>query len=130
MRTRAVIEIAEEFDPRVQAELVASAYRLSRNGLVVLALRGISRKAVDRLLDPVVATVGRDVVGILYVEAPDPIQLLPYVAPATQVVGVSEGFHSAFRRHGIPVLAPAEVFPNALLAAADHALRAVELTAA
>jgi len=104
MQTTAVVEISGEMDARAQARLIASAYRWSRSGLVMLALRNVSRQAVDRLLNPVVAEVGLDVHGIQYLDAADAAEVLRYVAPGTLVVAGTEAFRARLLACGVPVV--------------------------
>jgi hypothetical protein len=104
MQTRAVIEVAAEADPNLRSRLAVLAYRLGQTGLVVLALRGLSRCEVDRLFDPIVTAVGLISPGTFYVEADDPAAVLGYIHPGCTVIGTTDRFCSTLRSRGIPVL--------------------------
>jgi hypothetical protein len=60
-----VIEVALDDEGEVPVDLLRSAYLASRDGTVILVLKGVSTKQVDRVLDPIVSQAA-DVAGVLY----------------------------------------------------------------
>jgi len=60
-----VIEVGLDSNGEVPVDLLRSAYLASRDGTVILVLKGVSTKQVDHALDPIVSkAVG--VAGVLY----------------------------------------------------------------
>lgn len=70
-RVRAVVDITAEPAGCTLEELVVSAYRASRDGVVVLVLSGVSPAEVDRILDPVVPSMPLTIPGVRYLQATD-----------------------------------------------------------
>ena len=60
-----VIEVALDDEGEVPVDLLRSAYLASRDGTVILVLKGVSTKQADRVLDPIVAQAA-GVAGVLY----------------------------------------------------------------
>lgn len=108
MKQNAIVEVATDLDSSLRSRLVAAAYRYSRTGAVTLALKGVSRKTVDGILDPVVRVVGLRVWGTRYVEAADLGSVLEEAEPGTVVVGSSPEFCEECLRRGIAPLSVEE----------------------
>lgn len=70
-----LVEISEDLDPDLRERLISLAYRASRSREIALVLRGVSRSAVDRTLDPIVDREGTGVAGVRYL-APDDAESL------------------------------------------------------
>lgn len=103
MALSALVEVATDLDPAIRSRLVAAAYQQSRDGVVVLALKGISRDTLDGMLDPVVNLVGLKVCGTLYVESTSLSNVLEDVGPETMVVGASPEFVRECGERGLPI---------------------------
>jgi hypothetical protein len=91
----AIVEITGEIDPAVQRNLVCAAYRASREGPVILLLRGVERCAVDRLLDAAVRGFGTQVRGVRYVEDTAIEAWVHSISAATTVVASSRALRDA-----------------------------------
>jgi hypothetical protein len=66
----AAVEIAAT-DVACHGHILRVAYTASREGVVALMLRGVSIEDADRMLDPVVARLPKDIPGIVYVDGDD-----------------------------------------------------------
>lgn len=108
MRIMAVVEISSDMGADVQTRLAAHAYRWSRAGLVVIFVRDVCRRFLDRALNPVVAAVGLDVYGILYIDGAEIGRVLTHLSPDTTVFAASDELQSPAHAAGSRVLAPAE----------------------
>lgn len=71
-----LVDVGKELEPRLRDRLLSLSYRASRSRRVGLVLRGISREAVDRQLDPVVEREGSGVRGVRYLEATEAEEML------------------------------------------------------
>ena len=88
----AVVEVAADETRERSAELIRAAYRASRSGVVVVALRGITSDAADRLLDDIVDPTDPTFQGVLYLDAADERALLAAGAHAGVVIAVTDTF--------------------------------------
>lgn len=70
-----LVEISDDLDAEQRDRLLSLAYRASRSHEVALVLRGVSRAAVDRTLDPIVEREGTALSGVRYLE-PDEVRPL------------------------------------------------------
>jgi hypothetical protein len=98
----AMVEIAGAADEKLQTELIRAAYRLSRTGLVALALRGVTRQTVDRALDPVVDVRNEPGMGVVYVDADERSEdVRAFAAHASVVIACTESFRNQLLGYGI-----------------------------
>jgi hypothetical protein len=104
MTIQALVEVSSDLAPQQQKSLVSWAYRLSRSGRVMLLLRGISRAAVDRMLDETVATEGLDVKGLLYADPGEDNEAMRVAADASIVVASTEPFRAMLQTRGVAVV--------------------------
>jgi hypothetical protein len=96
------VEIALGSDERERTELIQASYRLSRAGLVALALRGVTPQAVDRALDPVVDVRNDSRMGVVYLDADSRSEDVRSVAAhASLVVACTDAFRAELLRYGI-----------------------------
>ncbi len=103
----AVVEIARDSDDGTRTDLIRAAYRSSRSGLVALALSGVTRQSVDRVLDPVVDPRQDRIRGVVYVDAEEAGEdLLNAATHATVVVASTDRFRDALLDRGIHALGP------------------------
>jgi hypothetical protein len=100
-RPWAVVEIAHESGEDERARLIRAAYRSSGSGLVALALRGVTREAVDRALDGVVDARNGALKGVVYLDAAHDAELLATAAQASIVIASTENFRARLRAHGV-----------------------------
>ena len=120
----AIVEIAGEFDPAERRGLIEAAYRSSRSGLVGLALRGVSRQAVDRVLDDVVDMRNAEL-GVIYIDGEDESALLDLAARAQLVIAATARFHAQLGERGIVALGVREGTPFLARSARGDRLAAV-----
>lgn len=95
MRHKALIEICYNRG-RLPTELLRAAYFASRNGTIVLALDGVSPAQVDKVLDPLVLELPRDIPGVLYLRSNDNAAVIN-AAFSAQDVFVRDGGKSRLR---------------------------------
>lgn len=108
LRPWAIVEIADGVDPAERAELIRAAYRSSRSGLVALALRGVSARSVDSVLDGTVDARDREVCGVVYLDGEDRQAVMAAAARASVVVAVTERFRHELNDCGIAALDASE----------------------
>lgn len=104
MRPRAIIELTHLSDGELPIELLEAAYRASETTGVVLVLPASMIRLVDKLLDPVVQTVGPTSSGIRYLDPSDEPAVRAVLASATCVVAVTAPFRMRCQALGVPVL--------------------------
>jgi hypothetical protein len=104
MRIRAAIEISGESGTREQEMAIASAYRLSREGEVVLMLNGVPRTTVDRYLDKIVRNEGIRVAGVRYVDSAESPEMTAALRTAGEVIVRTESLWSRLTACGIPAV--------------------------
>jgi hypothetical protein len=103
MRIAAVLEIAPESTGALPTSLLGAAYRASAMGYIMLALRGVSPQAVDRILDPLVsASRNWRLNGVVYVDAQDEQFICSAARRARIVMASSDGLRARFDEQGIP----------------------------
>lgn len=88
-RFHAVVEITPRVRDGSHAGLLALAYAASRTAPVMAVLSGITRRAMDARLDPVVARLGVCVRGVVYADAEDEAAVLAAAATVPLVVALS-----------------------------------------
>lgn len=103
-RVLAVVEIAGGSDRPPSAEIATVAYRASEGGLVVIVLSGLSRTALDAMLDPVVHQVGSRVRGVLYLDEQDDAGVRKAIERAELIIATSPCFRANLLAFGIEVL--------------------------
>lgn len=101
MSIQAAIELSGRLDTRTQQRIVASAYRWSRGGRIVLMLNEVDRWSVNRLLDGVVAAEGIHVAGVQFCDASDLGELQEAAGQATAVFTSSETLCARLRDNGM-----------------------------
>lgn len=95
MQIAAVLEIAPESSGALPIGLLAAAYRASSVGYVMLALRGVSPQAVDRVLDPFVSSSRTwRLNGVVYADARDEQFVCSAAKHARIVVAWSDEFRA------------------------------------
>lgn len=104
----AVVDIDSDLAAATRSRLLASVYRFSHAGTVVLVLRDVSRSTIDAILNPVVDIVGVNVRGTLYVDASDLPTVLAGVYADTIVVGSSPTFCAECLSRGIATISVEE----------------------
>jgi hypothetical protein len=103
MQIAAVLEIAPESSGALPTALLAAAYRASSVGYVMLALRGVSPQAVDRVLDPLVsASRNWRLNGVVYVDAHDEQFVCSAAKRARIVVAWTAEFRAQLDAREIP----------------------------
>lgn len=85
----AVVELTGDADPGVRRRLLCAAYRASRNGPVILLLRGISPRTLGPILDQVVRGVGTDVMGVRYVDGDAALEWSDLMTTHTTVIAMT-----------------------------------------
>jgi hypothetical protein len=100
----AVVEIASDADPGDRSGLIHAAYRSSRSGVVGLALHGVTRETVDRVLDTVVEARDVGLKGVVYLDAEDEPAMLAVASHAAVVIASTEGFRSQVGEWGIAAM--------------------------
>lgn len=95
----AVVEIAGDFNQSERRGLIEAAYRSSRSGLVGLALHGVTRQAVDRVLDGIVDARNGELEGVIYID--DESALLDAAARARLVIAATASFRAQLGARGI-----------------------------
>lgn len=99
------VELSPEVDRDLMVAVVREAYRASRAGTVILALRSVDVAEVNRILDDAVASVGTDVPGVQFLSTDDPGQdLIPRAASANLIIVTSEDLAADLDRRGLPHL--------------------------
>lgn len=102
MQIVALLEIVPDSSGALPTALLGAAYRASRTGYVMLALRGISPQAVDRVLDPLVsASRSWRLNGVVYVNAADERFVCGVAQRARVVMATSRELRGAFADRGI-----------------------------
>jgi hypothetical protein len=102
MRIAAVLEIALESSGELPTGLLAAAYRASSVGHVMLALRGVSAQAVDRILDPLVSSSRNwRLNGVVYADARDEQLVCSAATCARVVVASTDEFRAQLEARGI-----------------------------
>ena len=66
---RAVVEVLPGADDKPPEYLLWNAYRASWNGVIALALNGVTAAAVDRVMDRIVPNFSLDIPGVVYIDA-------------------------------------------------------------
>ena len=84
LRHKALIEICCSRG-RLPTELLRIAYFASQKGTIVLALDEVSPAQVDKVLDPFVLELPRDIPGVLYLRTNDDEAMLQAAANAQDV---------------------------------------------
>lgn len=107
-RPWALVEIGSEMDEAERAELIRAAYLSSRAGVVVLVLRGVSPRSVDRVLDEVVNVREGGIRGVVYLNGDDEPAVLAAAANAAHVIASTERFRLVLDERGIPVVESTE----------------------
>lgn len=104
-----LVEVSEELEPELRHRLLSLAYRASRSREVALVLRGVSRKAVDRNLDPIVRREGTTLAGVRYVDPAEVGALLQQnIVSDPLLVSRDAGWLSDVDGHGPRVRSPEE----------------------
>ena len=121
-----VVEVTSDAPLELQTRLLAIAYRASQWGPVTLLLRGVPRQLLDRMLDPVVKSVGVDVWGVEYCELQDdgiPPQVLENAALG---IVATEPLRERLLERGLRVIRVEEAV-QAFARAADSNISQVEV---
>ncbi len=99
------VELSPEMDREKMTVLVREAYRASRAGTVILALRRIDIAEVNQILDDAVAAVGTDVPGVQFLTTDDSREdLIPRAASANLIIVTSQDLAADLDRRGLPHL--------------------------
>jgi hypothetical protein len=101
MAVEAVLEIVTEPGRELPSALIEAAYSASRAGIVVLALRGVTPDIVDRVLDPLVVDIGREIHGVVYIDANDLASVVDVATRARLVMAVSPELRESLRAREI-----------------------------
>lgn len=88
----ALIEVTPLPEGGAPAELLATCYRASRAGVIVLLLRGLDRYVADAALNPVVARCGLEVYGVIYLDEDEEDLALEVALRTPLVVASTERF--------------------------------------
>ncbi len=104
MRSRTVIELANATEAGLPIDLLEAAYRASASGMVVLVLPFSLRRLVDRLLDPIVESVGPTTGGVRYVDSSDEPAVRAVLASATYAVAATSEFRLRCQTSKVPVV--------------------------
>jgi hypothetical protein len=91
MNVRDVVEISPT-NGLLPAAAIATAYRSSQYGLVVLVLNDATPAAINTILDPIVKTMPLAIPGVLYVQISDEAQVSRAVTSAVTVYVATEAF--------------------------------------
>lgn len=83
------------------ARLLSSAYRLSRDAVVMLVLDRVARVEADRYLDHVVEREGNDVQGVVYADVAEERLVAETALGAAFVVASTDEFRCRLAAHGI-----------------------------
>jgi hypothetical protein len=100
MQTRRVIEIVQS-GGYLPAELILTGYWASQSGLVVFILNGVTPRAVDLVLDPIVVTLPLTIPGVLYVDVRDKTRVRDAVLFAEEIYAATRFFRRLAVRCGI-----------------------------
>jgi hypothetical protein len=91
MKANGFVEVDRGLPLSSLQRLILGAYAASRQGLVVLAARGIPTDTLDRYMDGAVREHGVEVDGVFYIGSePDPGRVLSLVSDARFVIVTSE----------------------------------------
>lgn len=102
MRVNGFVELTDDMDPEVFRSLVVGAYRMSGQGLVVLALSDVSERVVDRYLDPIVRDDACHACGVWYLQGrPVSSSLVDTAVGASFVIVASPELGRALDARGV-----------------------------
>lgn len=101
MKIEGVVEIAPAPLGELSTRLLSSAYRASRNALIMLVVDRPTLHEADRFLDHVVAIEGNDVKGVVYADLADEHTVAEAARGASFVVASTDRFRSRLAAQGI-----------------------------
>lgn len=91
----AVVEILPDEEGLLSADLLRAAYGASRDGVIALALTGVTVPAVNAVMDRIVPDFPLDIPGIRYLTTPNRPLLSSVLARAPFAFGESDAFRTA-----------------------------------
>ncbi|MER9852298.1 hypothetical protein NKJ55_34450 [Mesorhizobium sp. M0106] len=93
MRFRIAMEITK-LQGQVPVELIIKGYRFSKYGAVAFILHDIGPRTVNRVLDPVVPSMGLDIPGVKYVDITAGFDLYNTIFSAKSIIAFSPLFRA------------------------------------
>jgi len=101
MKVEGVVEIAPAPLGELSTRLLSSAYRASRNALIMLVVDRPTLREADRFLDDVVAAEGNEFTGVVYADLADEQRVADAARGASFVVASTDRFRSRLAAEGI-----------------------------
>jgi len=96
-----ILEISRQADGSIPTDLVSAAYLASRTRPVGLILSAVSPTEIDRVLDPIVATAGKDLRGVVYVDGSDDAAVLEAAVSASRIFAGTAELRAKLTSRGI-----------------------------
>ncbi|MGZ2386160.1 hypothetical protein [Rhizobium brockwellii] len=103
MQLRIAIEIVR-IGGRVPLDLIINGYRSSKYGSVAFILNGVTPQIVNRILDPVVPTMGLDIPGVRYIDIKSEVDVVEAIFSASSIIAFSPEFCSTVTERGLPYI--------------------------
>lgn len=111
MRPVAIVEIMLRPDGRPPSDLIRTIYRASEGGQYICALRGVDWHMMNKVLDPLVATMPLTIPGILYVDIENESAIRQAILSTDLMLAISSQFRAmgealGFQRHAGTMIVP------------------------
>ncbi|MDX0408993.1 hypothetical protein GOL82_26205 [Sinorhizobium medicae] len=103
MQFRIAMEIVR-IDGRLPVDLIMNGYRFSKYGSVAFILHEVTPQTVNRILDPIVPTMGLDIPGVRYIDIKSEADVFEAIFSASTIIAFSPEFCSMVTGLDLPYI--------------------------